>query len=643
MRTIGHKCIVEDPLIITSLDFCTLDFQAACLTTSAGFVAAGGQHSELDIRPLFPLPSNPTSGNGTASTSGSNVASLDRSHAGSSAARAPPRWHLRTPTGGSINNSIYIQPDLSVAAPVLDDEVTVMGETGEEKVCEASQRGKRKMDADKAPHMHSTVHRRKVDPVRKNTEGMASKAYLVSDIEGRIGWNFQTSGAVSSYKSSLPCQRIDPDEQVKSVRVLVSNNDRSFKAYRLRPPSRRRGVGSDEKIESDLPGLSRTQSVHLSTSINHSSFSPDGHHIVSVGDTPDVFLFSVDKVTGEISQIGTYTASSDASFYTAWSPDSLQFAVASQDGVISVWDVRSSSKIAQLNTTHRPNSYRPEAARVVKWSPSGHLLAFTEDSNYVHIVETVGFTEVQRLKMPTPGHANAGASAHPSLCVQDQGQDSEPNADISDILMSLHHDADSGSASRNDGQNDVQNPSTSVGSDWVGLTSPSRFSSNGRAGASSNAAVLTRPWTSGRRYRDIGNPLGRVVMDRVLLGEWGSSRRVGEGTRNTPLQDNSEQAGSSESNERESSWQQELAQIDGHSSVDSFLANLSEVTERSTAVWGMSPLTLGRRRALHNGETNIVGMTWDPDGDFLYVSTQHLIARYKLLDQRRSFGQVALR
>lgn len=36
------------------------------------------------------------------------------------------------------------------------------------------------------------------------------------------------------------------------------------------------------------------------------SFSPDGRHLVSVGDTPDVFLYSVDPVSGELAQITIY-------------------------------------------------------------------------------------------------------------------------------------------------------------------------------------------------------------------------------------------------------------------------------------------------------------------------------------------------
>jgi hypothetical protein len=129
--------------------------------------------------------------------------------------------------------------------------------------------------------------------------------------------------------------RVSPFTQplgtVGSVRVLVSNNDQSVKEFRLRPPTRWRpssatNSGGVERIESGLPGLSRLQTVEFPTCINHcecfsgakddadqrlistpvASFSPDGRHLISVGDTPEVFLYSVDPVSGDLAQIATY-------------------------------------------------------------------------------------------------------------------------------------------------------------------------------------------------------------------------------------------------------------------------------------------------------------------------------------------------
>lgn len=53
-------------------------------------------------------------------------------------------------------------------------------------------------------------------------------------------------------------------------------------------------------------------------------------------------------------KIATYGAGADANFSTAFSADGSKFAVASQDGLVTVWDVRSSSELAVFRTTPRP-------------------------------------------------------------------------------------------------------------------------------------------------------------------------------------------------------------------------------------------------------------------------------------------------
>lgn len=70
-------------------------------------------------------------------------------------------------------------------------------------------------------------------------------------------------------------------------------------------------------------------------------------------------------------------------------------AVASQDGIISVWDVRSSKKIASLSTSQSGSSNG--AARCLKYSPNGDYLAFTEHRNYFHIVDTLSYTDHQKI------------------------------------------------------------------------------------------------------------------------------------------------------------------------------------------------------------------------------------------------------
>ena len=86
------------------------------------------------------------------------------------------------------------------------------------------------------------------------------------------------------------------------------------------------------------------------------------------------------------------------------------FAVASQDGVVSVWDRRfarnatpttSSGKLKTLKTTRTGSPYG--AARLVKFSQGPvDLLMFTEQKEYVHLVDARTFEKTQILSLGEP-------------------------------------------------------------------------------------------------------------------------------------------------------------------------------------------------------------------------------------------------
>ncbi|GAA6014246.1 hypothetical protein JCM11491_005013 [Sporobolomyces phaffii] len=168
----------------------------------------------------------------------------------------------------------------------------------------------------------------------------------------------------------------------------------------------------------------------LSTPINHCSVSPDGRHLVAVGDTDEVFLFDVKLGTGEYvlretlrgGPGGPAGARRDASFSTDWDADSQTFVVGSQDGFVSVYDQRhlapsasassaasasshpGDHSVATLTTTQRGPA---GAVRKVKFSPRGRahldggLLAFTEHRGKVHVVDARnGYHQSQILEIP---------------------------------------------------------------------------------------------------------------------------------------------------------------------------------------------------------------------------------------------------
>lgn len=177
---------------------------------------------------------------------------------------------------------------------------------------------------------------------------------------------------------------------VEEPRLFVSNNDKSLKAFNI---ATRLEAHDGEK--SRKKRLCPAGQITLGTCVNHgksyihlstlrfwpntickqtASMSPDGRTLLVVGDTTDAFLYDVRGGTNvTFGHIATYqgarvtfihlhvncalrlnrswhsyTAGTDAGFSTAWSADGLKFAVASQDGCVTVWDVRSSNPTAKL-------------------------------------------------------------------------------------------------------------------------------------------------------------------------------------------------------------------------------------------------------------------------------------------------------
>ncbi|GJJ76386.1 hypothetical protein EMPS_08745 [Entomortierella parvispora] len=172
-------------------------------------------------------------------------------------------------------------------------------------------------------------------------------------------------------------------EHLGGTRLLISNNDETIKVY-------------------SLPGLQRLASIQLPTAVNYASVSPDGRKMVAVGDSNQVFLYEISVAAG-YQKIGTYTATTDASFSCAWNQSSEKFAVASQDGYVSVWDIRHSEKLCKLGSKQQPQV--KGATRCVKFSSSGSidLLVYSEHVSYVNLVDARTFNERQIVRVAPPG------------------------------------------------------------------------------------------------------------------------------------------------------------------------------------------------------------------------------------------------
>jgi hypothetical protein len=311
----------------------------------------------------------------------------------------------------------------------------------------------------------------------------------------------------------------------------------------------------------------------------------------------------------------------------------LQFAVASQDGLVSIWDIRSSTKIASLQTSQMSDVRGAGAARVVKWSPRGDLLAYSEHKNYIHIVETSTFTTTQRLKVPSgaTGQTTRNAACNTEAAGREGAASAEVHAD------DMQHSSTDTSAGASQG--------------LLEATALSRLARNGSGSINPRAP----PWHGERRYRmneliSGGNNVNamRSPLDRALLGEWSSSR-IGRGSRvaddvEVYIDDRNPTTTAAAASGTRSGTTGDTSTSMLARTVDSIMATFeteSGLRNGASGIWSLGGIS--RRGHRSDDAIDISGMTWDPDGDYLYVATEDLIAQYSVLDLRRSFGQAAMR
>jgi len=145
--------------------------------------------------------------------------------------------------------------------------------------------------------------------------------------------------------------------------------------------------------------------LHLPISTNHASMSPDGKHLVVVGDSTKVYFYHSNSGTSLNCEAGrepwTLTCQLPAGVYdalisTAFSSSSVLCAVASQEGTITIFDTRYLSRslspdrpspiVKQILST-RPKTYAG-AVRSIQFSPAPlDLLVWAEHSGKVTIAD----------------------------------------------------------------------------------------------------------------------------------------------------------------------------------------------------------------------------------------------------------------
>ncbi|KAK9242667.1 hypothetical protein V1506DRAFT_555929 [Lipomyces tetrasporus] len=219
-----------------------------------------------------------------------------------------------------------------------------------------------------------------------------------------------------------------------SVSALVCNNDHTLRMLDINDSS-----------------YAVIDTLQLPVPLNHASISPDRKSIIACGDSAHLFVFhpeerkrrneASDEAT-RVDSLGplkwartaTLATSADGGFSTAFSPSGVLFAVASQDGLASIYDSRylsDSSSTTSLSTRNVPEplkyieSTRPREAagafRCLKFSTGPeNLLLISEQADRVHVVDTRRFEDRQILDIsntfrcsPTEIGGNHGQVAIP--------------------------------------------------------------------------------------------------------------------------------------------------------------------------------------------------------------------------------------
>ncbi|KAK7006166.1 DUF2415 domain-containing protein [Favolaschia claudopus] len=243
--------------------------------------------------------------------------------------------------------------------------------------------------------------------------------------ESRSVWQFNThlQGSINNSILLTSLSLTDSNESSAEPRMAVSNNDRVVMFF-------------DVPVRSRPHTINQVGAVRFNVPINHSSISPDGRTLLSVGDSSKVFLH---RLTGgahvTASPIATLTLPPTsnpfsspalvASFSTAFSADGSKYAVASQEGAVAVWDVRSTRPLKVFPTdktrgcsannigttwlSEDPQEWSHRRSRGPGWStrnvkfggrPGRELMLFTEHTSLVHVIDARTFETEEVLNMP---------------------------------------------------------------------------------------------------------------------------------------------------------------------------------------------------------------------------------------------------
>ncbi|KAG7451409.1 uncharacterized protein BT62DRAFT_961259 [Guyanagaster necrorhizus] len=249
----------------------------------------------------------------------------------------------------------------------------------------------------------------------------------------KLQWRFEDNlpGSINNSVFLTSLSMTQSHESSIEPRVVISNNDGTVRFFDVPIRTRYRTK------------LQEAGCLELRVPINHSSISPDGRTLLSVGDTSKVFLHrliggsrinihpiaTLSLPPPEASPLPYASTALVASFSTSFSSDGTKYAVASQEGVVAVWDVRSTKPLKTFHTDKNrvplghggatgwlsddPWEWTSGSCKAPGWSVRsvkfGHggrnglgkeLMTFTEHTSLLHVVDARTFETEEIIHVP---------------------------------------------------------------------------------------------------------------------------------------------------------------------------------------------------------------------------------------------------
>lgn len=175
-------------------------------------------------------------------------------------------------------------------------------------------------------------------------------------------------------------------------RSYICNNDKFLYQFDITP---------SRVVQSANP-------VYLKVALNHSTLSNDNSTLITVGDSPKIFIShpqegtpKEDSGTGSSGKnFSIIQTAGDCGFSTSFLSNGFQFVSCFQDGLALIYDLRNLSN--PLHTIHstRPKT-QPGAFRVVKTSNySDDLICLSEHQGRVHLIDSRNFNNHSVLLLP---------------------------------------------------------------------------------------------------------------------------------------------------------------------------------------------------------------------------------------------------